>query len=65
VAYAFTHEEDKSLTVLPGGTPGHSNESDAAAISVIKSLKDNEPLIITAILAVSWSATTQNGICKI
>lgn len=53
---------DCVLTVLPGGRPGHSNESDAATKSVIKSRKDNDPRIITTILAVLWSAITQNGI---
>lgn len=45
-------EEEITLTVLSGGRPGHSNESDAAAISVIKSRKDNDPRIVTTILAV-------------
>jgi len=38
--------------MLPGGTPEHSNESDAAAKSVIKSRKDNDPRITTTILPV-------------
>jgi len=38
--------------VLPGGIPGHSNESDAAAKSVNISRKDNDPRITTTILAV-------------
>lgn len=54
-----------TLTVLFGGRPGHSNKSDAAAKSVIKSRKDNDPRIATTILVVLWSAITQNGICEI
>lgn len=38
--------------MLPGGIPGHSNKSDAAVMSVIKSRKDKDPRITTAILAV-------------
>lgn len=38
--------------MLPGGSPGHSNVSDAAAISVIISLNDKEPRTIIAILDV-------------
>lgn len=52
-------------TVLPDGIPGHSNKSDEAAKSVIISRNDNDPRIITTILAVLWSTITQNGICKI
>lgn len=48
--------------MLPGGRPSTSNDSDAAAISVIKSLKDNEPRTTTTMLLVLWSATTMNGI---
>jgi len=39
-------------TVLPDGIPGHSNKSDEAAKSVIISRNDNDPRIITTILAV-------------
>lgn len=48
--------------MLPGGRPSISNVSEAALISVITSLNDNDPRITITILDVLWSAITQNGI---
>ena len=39
-------------TILPAGNPSGSKESDAAAISVIRSLKDKEPLMTMTMLDV-------------